>query len=435
MVFLMLLALGCETQPEPVKPVVVEVTPESVTKSKVELPSYDETLDTTEERAAWQAEVMAQIDAYAAVADPETVRAKYLPYFKLTTKIQKQPLGDAHVWDAPPKRTRADAVVFEAKGEEYAAGRIYAAYGDKEAVRRCIRELREELEWAAVHKLEYLIGDLPDGSEPQGVGWTINPNDVLLYSQIDRPRALELAREVEPSFWSAGILDVSDGEGCGAWPVAGPLELYKVLSADPDLKAAYLKAIASLDVSYRVTDCNLQNLGALLTKVRTLKDAELTRAWDEALGFDAGYMYEEYVGVINGYRVILGVPPIAPSNLDPFVDGILSATDAKKLALQLKMDVKTTPEQVRAEIITRVEDAMMEKDAVGKILSSRMFVAKNAWWTNGDADEVRIKTGAEPPRHVYPCTDAEFVELMTPVRAQLASKGIPNFEPYVTTGP
>ncbi len=430
--------VGCQSDPVVVAPprsAEPVAAPKPFVPAVVLLP-YDESLDSPEEVAAWQADAIAKVDAYAALPDPDAVRAKYLPYFKVKAKVAAQPLGDARVWDAPAQKTRTDAAALEAKSEEYEAGRIYASLGDKDAVRRCSRKLADELEWAAVAKLAFLIGDEVDNAVPESSNWSVKLEDVFLFVRTDKARALELARTNVVDWETSSSVIVEGGEGCWAGPVAGTLDLYRLVKSDADLKAAYLMGVRSWPANFGgvgevVTGCNLHDLGALLVRVRKLNDAELTKAWNDAL---SPTVADE--AMVNGYRAILGLAPIV-ADADPFAIGTLSATDQKKLQSELGVGNVGSSEAIRAEIVMcieeKVESVAGPKDRAGVALSNAVFVGRNALWTNEEADRAR-SSGPDAPRHVVPSTQEQLDAIMLPVTRELTAKGIPDFEPYVTTG-
>lgn len=125
--------------------------------------------------------------------------------------------------------------------------------------------------------------------------------------------------------------------------------------------------------------------------------------------------------------------------VDPIAAGTLSAAGQKKLRAEFKIGNAGTSDEIRAAIVKRIQaklDAAYEpKDDAGVALSNAMFVGINALWTNAEADRARREDGSEAPRHVIPSTQEELDAIMAPVKAELAAKGIPDFEPYVTTGP
>jgi len=437
--------VGCQSEPvvvappRRVEPIVEVPTPAPA----VVFPPYDESLDSPEEVAAWQADAIAKVDAYAALPDPEKIRAKYEAYFKVSAKVDPQPLGDARVWDAPTQKTRAEAVALEANDEEYEAGRAFVALGDNESARRCAKKLEEEGETKAVGKLSFLIGDKIDPEHPVSYDWTVGVPDIFLLAKVDKPRAIDLAKVALGSEYFNSVVVFSEGEGCSAYPVPGTLEIYQLVKSEPALKEAYLDDVrrwttanpSDVDVvDYAVSWCGLKDLGALLSKVRKLNDADLIGAWNDALR----PMSAEYEGMTNGYRAILGLPAISAGN-DPIATGTLSPANLKKLQAEFKIGNAGSPEAIRAAIVDRIEakfDAVIEpKDEAGVALSNAMFVAINALWTNAEADRARKEDGSEAPRHVVPSTQEQLAAIMAPVKAELAAKGIPDFEPYVTTGP
>lgn len=440
--------VGCQETPvvvapsrpvEPFEPIVEAPAPAPV----VVFPPYDESLDSPEEVAAWQADAIAKVGAYAALPDPEKIRAKYVPYFKVSAKVIPQPLGDARVWDAPKQKTRAEAVALEANDEEYEAGRAFVALGDNASARRCVKKLEEELEWNAAGKLSFLIGDKIDPEHPVSYDWTVGVPDIFLLAKVDKSRAIDLAKVALGSEYFNSVVVFNEGEGCGAYPVPGTLEIYQLVKSDPVMKEAYLEDVrrwttanpSDVDVvDYAVSWCGLKDLGALLARVRKLNDADLTRAWDDALR----PMSAEYEGMTNGYRAILGLPAITAED-DPIATGTLSPANLKKLQAEFKIGNAGTPGEIRAAIVERIEakiDAVIEpKDEAGVALSNAMFVGTNALWANAEADRARREDGSEAPRHVVPSTQEELDALMAPISRELAAKGIPDFEPYVTTGP
>lgn len=439
--FIVLLALvGCQSDPVVVahpRSSEVAVAPAPIA-AKMDLPAYDESLDSPEKVSAWQSDVIAKADAYAALPDPEEIQARYAPYFKLKAKMVAQPLGNAAVWDAPAQKTRADAAALEANSEEYEAGRIYASLGDKDSVRRCSGKLAGEAEWAAVAKLAYLIGDEGDSSNPRNDNWSVGMEDVLLFARKDKVRALELGRAISPTEWEASSsVIVRDGEGCWGGAVAGTLELYQVAKLDAGLKESYLQGVRSWPqmgggVGGVVTYCGFNDLGALLVRVRKLNDADLTRAWGEAL-----QPVVEDEGMVNYYRSLLGLPGEVPdANL--FAIGTLSAADQKKLQAEFGIEDLWSAEAVRAAIVMRIEAlsdaAIGPQNVAGVALSNAMFMATDALWANQTADSARIAVG-EAPRHVMPHTQEELDAMMEPVNREFATKGISGFEAYITTGP
>ncbi len=125
--------------------------------------------------------------------------------------------------------------------------------------------------------------------------------------------------------------------------------------------------------------------------------------------------------------------------VDPIAAGTLSAAGQKKLRAEFKIGNAGTSDEIRAAIVERIQsrlDAAIEpKSEAGVALSNAMFVGIDALRANAEADRARTENGSEAPRHVVPCTQEELDAVMAPVKAELAAKGIHDFEPYVTTGP
>ena len=151
---------------------------------------------------------------------------------------------------------------------------------------------------------------------------------------------------------------------------------------------------------------------------------------------DSGPVLAKYA---KAFKVPADVAIIAGSGyVDPFTVGTLSTADRKRFQLEFKIGNAGTPDEIRREIVERIEEKIYEvaepKNDAGVALSNAMFVAINALWANVEADRAR-EGGPEAPRHVVPSTDAELAAIMAPIIRELAAKGIPDFEPYVTTGP
>ncbi len=165
MVFLMLLMLGCETQPEPVKPTVVAVAPKE--------PVYDTRLSTPELVAAWQQKTLKlavvvenppEIAKYAALEAKFTMDASSVAAYLDAVEPVYDDVEEPVRQDPVPtnvKPTAESAKQLESGHQHMDAGIAYAQLGDKTSAARCIKALEQKGEWNAAALVAYEMGDKP----------------------------------------------------------------------------------------------------------------------------------------------------------------------------------------------------------------------------------------------------------------------------------
>lgn len=238
--------------------------------------------------------------------------------------------------------------------------------------------------------------------------WVPSVELVVLAAKSDKNAALELARGylADPRFNAVAWLHC--GEGCGTVPVSGTVELYQLAKTDPELKAAYLARVrgwGAVAFKDEYVEWDGDTLGALMAKVRKTKDADLIKAWDDALqpsGEDAGF--------VNFLRSVLGLPG-SVANLDPYSYGKISVADLRKLWIAFEFPVAPATPRYAA---SRFEEALATADALYASEKSE------------EADRVYVallRSGWKPAPNDVPAVDTQRpTELML----ALAEAGYPD---------
>jgi hypothetical protein len=381
-------------------PVVVEPAPEP---TPAPLP-YDESFDTEEKRAAWADAVSKAIGAYAALPDPKKIEAEYAAKFKVTPKGVASRIGDTSVW-------RADYV------REWEDERGQVVKGDARSIVTHVNG--EYSQWRAGAWKNRTLDRVDFGKEPDVPSLAA----VVLAAKSDRKRALEIAGDYLKDPFTNVVAWAECAEGCNTIQIRGTMELFHLVKSDPVLKAAYLARVRQWGaVAFpNPVVWDESKLGALMLLVRGAKDAELTRAYAEALRSQGN----GNKGTVAFLRVALGLSG-AIDKLDSLQYGDMPVADMKALWNKFGLIVgeagypSDLRDQLVREIRRSVEDAENRRFEQGIAVLDLLMGPDRARRANDSADRSRTgMLGENASREVFPRNAEQANEMIAPHLASL----------------